>query len=484
MFTESSAARPATAPADPPTADPPAPGRSGGDRRFRRGLVATLAALATTAAVLGAAGFVQGPKLADAAVDVRQATRLADSRLVLELNQPVERVDGELTVTPAEPAGFEIDGDRIVVTFERPLAAEREIAVRLDGVVGAAQPTPATIEYRFRTADEPVYTLVRRSPSGRPDVVRRSSLADHAPVDVLEAPRLQAFAHAGEAVVAVAVEDDGTNTLRVAGLGDGTQTLGLPEPGVVRRIAASTTHPLVAFDFDGLTNPGGGAPAYRDALFTLDVSGGTAAIEPVRRADGEPFAVADWRFVPGTTSLVVQDVDGALFVVDALGIAAPMALGAHRELRGVLPGTTVLVVADPDRGLLIDLETGERTENALPIAALPDHAYPGRIQQLDAQGAYAMDVLLASASATESLVARIDREETVVRYATGTGSRLVGSCVSPNGRLVAVETVAAGAASDGYPNLPSPVDRLTTVVDLETGETVLVQNGGFSDWCG
>lgn len=455
-----------------------------GDRRFRLGLVATLVALTTIVAMLGAAGFVQGPKLADAAVDVRQATRLAGSRLVLELNQQVERVDGELKVTPAEPAGFEIDGDRIIVTFERPLAADREIVVRVDGVVGAAQPSPATIEYRFRTADESVYTLVRRSSSGRPDVVRRASLADPAPVDVLEAPRLQAFAHAGEAVVAVAVEDDGTNTLRVAGLSDETATLGLPEPGVVRRIAASTTHPLVAFDFDGRTNPGGGAPAYRDALFTLDVSGAAAAIEPVLRADGEPFAVADWRFVPGTTSLVVQDTDGALFVVDALGIAAPMPLGAHSELRGILPGTTVLVVADPDRGLLIDLETGERTENVLPIAELPDHAYPGRIQQLDADGAYVMDVLLASASATESLVARIDPSETLVRYATGIDGRLVGSCVSPNGRLVAVETVAAGAEGDGYPNLPSPVDRLTTVIDLDTAETVLVQNGGFSDWCG
>ncbi|MFK4731447.1 hypothetical protein ROT00_17295 [Agromyces mediolanus] len=439
--------------------------------------------LALAAASLGAAGFLQGPKLVDAAVDVQRATRLAESRLVLQLNQPVAEA-GALRVSPDEPASLDVDGDRLVVTFERPLPANTEFRVAVTDVVGAAQPSPAEVSYRFTTADEPVFTLVRRSADGRPDVVRRASPAEPAPRDVLEAPRLQSFAAAGEVVVAAAIEEDGTNTLRVAGIGGATQTVGLPEPGVVRRIAASTTHPLVALSFDGRTNPGGGEPRFRHALFTLDVSGAQAALEPVLRPDGEPFAVADWRFVPGTTSLVLQDLDGGLFVVDALGLSPPMALGAHAELRGILPGTAVLVVADPDGGARIDLTTGGTSANELPRAGLPEQAYPGRVQQLDAAGAYVMDVLLASSGGAESLVVLVDGGGTEIRYASGPGSRLAGSCVSPNGRLVAIETVAADAPYDGYPNLPSPVDRLTTVVDLDSGDPVLVQNGGFSDWCG
>lgn len=452
-------------------------------RRFRRGLAATLGVLALAAVSLGAAGFLQGPKLVDAAVDVQRVTRLAESRLVLQLNQPVARV-GELRISPHEPASLEHDGDRLVVTFARPLPAGTEFHVAIDDVVGAAQPAAADVAYRFTTADEPVFTLVRRSPEGRPDVVRRATASEPAPSDVLEAPRLQSFAAAGEVVVAAAIEEDGTNTLRVAGVGETTQLVGLPEPGVVRRIAASTTHPLVALGFDGRTNLGGGEPRYRHALFILDVSGAQAALEPVLRPDGEPFAVADWRFVPGTTSLVLQDLDGGLFAVDALGLSPPMALGAHAELRGILPGTAVLVVADPDGGALIDLTTGEATANELPPAGLPEQAYPGRVQQLDADGAYLMDVLLAGDGGTESLLALVDGAGTEVRWASGPGSRLAGSCLSPNGRLVAIETVAADAPYDGYPNAPSPVDRLTTVVDLASGDPVLVQNGGFSDWCG
>lgn len=468
-----------------PASSPPAADTKP-QRAFRRGLLTTIGVLAAASVVLALVGFWQGPRLTVAAVDAAAATRLVDSRLVLELNQSVARVEGRLRVTPAVPAELEIDGDRLLVSFERPLPYDEQVTVVVDGVVGTAQPVPATIEYRFTTPDEPVYTLVRRSPDGGTDVVRRTSVGGRSPQDVLEAQRLQAFAAAAnEVVAAVAIEDDGTNTLRVAGIGDTTQTVGLPEPGVVRTIGASTTQPLIAFTFSGARGAGGGEARYADALFTLDVSGQNAAIEQLLGPDGSPLAVADWRFVPGTASLVVQDRAGALFIVDALGIAPAMPLGSHTELRGLLPGSTELIVADPDGGALIDLTTGAERPNVLPIAELPEAAYPGRVQQLDADGTHLLEVLLVTDSAdTETLVARVDEAGTAVLFATGPDRRLLSSCVSPNGRLLAVETAARSAASDAYPNAPSPLDRLTTIVDIGSGATVLVQNGGFSDWCG
>ncbi|QAY72724.1 hypothetical protein ET445_04580 [Agromyces protaetiae] len=458
-------------------------------RRFRIGLVATIGVLAAASAALGFASLAQGPKLVDAAVDVQRVTAVAGSRVVLQLNQRVDRVDGEVHISPDEPASLTVDGDRLVVEFARPLAYDEDVTVTVDGVVGVAQPAPSTISYAFTTADEPIYTLVRRSPSGEPDVIQRSTTTEPEPTEVLDAPRLQSFAHAGDVVVAVAVEDDDTNSLRVAGIGDDVQTVGLPEPGVVRDIGGSTTHPLIAFTFTGRAVPGASEPTYRNALFTLDVSGQNAAPEPVLGADGAPLEVSSWIFVPGTTSLVVRDVDGALFVVDALGLAPPAPLGAHSELRGILPGTTTLVVADPDRGTLIDLATGEGSDNVLPRAELPDEAYPGKVRQLDADGTHVLEVLLtvddgAGGVAARSLLARVDAAGTAVRYATGDGSRLLDWCVSPNGRLMSVETAAVGSLADGYPHDPSLVDRLTTVVDLADGRVVRVQNGGSSDWCG
>ncbi|WP_308797654.1 hypothetical protein [Agromyces silvae] len=468
-------------------AEPAAP-TAAASRRFRRRLLGTIAVLAAAAVSLAFAGVVQGPRLSEASVDVERVTRLADGRLVLALNQPIARVDGDVRVEPAEPAELTIDGRALVVEFAEPLPYDTEYTVTVDGVVGEAQPTAVTVEHRFTTTDAPVYTLARRSPAGQTDVILRSSFGERTPEVVLEATRLQSFAHAGDAVVAVAVEDDDTNTLRVAGIDETTQTMGLPEPGIVRSIGGSTTHPLIAFVHDGVTLPGGAEPAYRETLFTLDVSGVAAAPEPVLGLDGEPLRVMDWRFVPGTTSLVVQDLDGALFVVDALGLTPPTPLGSAAELRGLIPGSRLLVVADPDRGRIFDLETGEEAPNELPIAELPEQAYPGKVEQLDASGAHLLSVLLtgddgAGGVTTESLLARVDAEGTSLRYATGEGSRLLDYCVAPNGRSAAVETVADGAASDGYPHAPSYVERLTTVVDLETGDVVLTQSGGSSDWC-
>jgi hypothetical protein len=289
-------------------------------------------------------------------------------------------------------------------------------------------------------------------------------------------------------VVAVAVEDDETNTLRIAGIDETTQTMGLVEPGVVRSIGASTTHPLVAFVHDGVTLPGGAEPAYRETLFTLDVSGEAAAPEPVLGLDGSPMRVMDWRFVPGTTSLVVQDVDGALFVADALGLAPPTPLGSAAEVRGFVPGTRLLIVADPDRGRIIDLETGEERPNDLPVAELPDQAYPGAVTQLDAEGRHLVSVLLlgeddAGEASSESLLAMVDDAGTTLSYATGPSSQLLEYCVAPNGRVAAVETVGLDARADGYPVDQSYVDRLTTVIDLATGDVLLTQPGGSSDWC-
>ncbi|MFF2273840.1 hypothetical protein ACFVTX_16310 [Agromyces sp. NPDC058136] len=460
---------------------------SDGSRRFRKRLASTVGVLAAASIVLAVAGIWQGPKLVEGTVDAERVTRLAGTRLVLQLNQPVSEV-GDLRITPSEPADLTVDGDRLVIVFERPLPYDEEILVEVADVVGTALPGAADLAYRFTTADEAVYTLDRRSVNGRADVVRRTTVAGDAPVDVIEAPRLQAFAHAGEAVVAVAIEEDGSNTLRVAGIGDEVQTLGLAEPGVVRDIGGSTTHPLIAYRLTGLPRPDGGVPAIRNALFVLDVSGLAAAPRPVLGANGDPLEVADWRFVPGTTSLVVRTVDDSLFVVDALGLQPPAPLGAHEELRGILPGSTDLIVADPDRGTLLDLTTGKARANDLPPADLPHDAYPGRVLQLDRDGAYLMEVLLVSnregGHEVHSTIARVAAGRTTLLYATADGSKLLASCLSPNGRLLAVETAQQGGESDGYPNAPSIVDRFTTIIDAETGEVVRTQNGGSTDWCG
>jgi len=296
---------------------------------------------------------------------------------------------------------------------------------------------------------------------------------------VLAAPRIQSFAHASDVVAAVELLDDGSSVLRFATAGQQQPaTLVLPEPGVVRSIAGSTTHPLIGFSIEGDADAA-------TTLYTVDVSSAVAeAPRPVLGPDGMPLDVADWLFVPGAPSIVAQDRDGAVHLVDTLGVDAPTPLGSHDELRGVLPGTATLVVADPDRGATIDLESGATETFTLPIGDLPAEAYPGRVTALDREGAHLLEVALIDAgSVAAALVARVDPSGTAVVFPAPEGSRILRSCLAPTGRLVAVETAGEAAASDGYPNTPSSTGALTTLVEVSTGRVVLSLAGGLSDWC-
>lgn len=378
-------------------------------------------------------------------------------------------------------AGIASGRRRVTVVLIGTIVALVAVAatVAVISVVNSPQaPAPASAS-ASATADEPLHVLQRRSASGQDDVVVRSSPANPEPEVVLAAPRLQSFAHAGDVVAAVELRDDGSSVLRFAA--DGQQqpaTLNLPEPGVVGSIGGSTTHPLIGFTVEGDADAA-------TALYTVDVSSDVPnAPRPVLGPDGAPLAVVDWLFVPGMPSIVAQDPDGALHLVDLLGEESPTLLGSHAELRGVLPGTTTLVVADPDRGATIDLESGTTETFTLPIGDLPDEAYPGRVTALDREGAHLLDVALIDAgSIAGSLVARVDASGTAVVYPAPEGSTILRSCVSPSGRLVAVETAGADATDDGYPNTPSYTGTLTTLVEVSTGRVVLSLAGGLSDWC-
>ena len=374
-------------------------------------------------------------------------------------------------------------GRRVTVALIGTIVALVAVAVVFVVATAAQGPrvvsAPADAGTAFTAADERLHVLQRRSASGKDDVVVRSSPANPEPEVVLAAPRIQSFAHAGDVVAAVELLDDGSGVLRFTSGGQQQPaTLVLPEPGVVRSIAGSTTHPLIGFTVAGDADAA-------STLYTVDVSSAVGdAPSPVLGLDGAPLAVVDWLFVPGEPSIVAQDRDGTLHLVDVLGVDPPSLLGSHAELRGVLPGTKTLVVADPDRGATIDLESGETKTFTLPIGDLPDEAYPGHVTALDRKGAHLLEVALIDAgSVAASLVARVDASGTVVVYPAPEGSRILRSCVSPSGRLVAVETAGAAGTPDGYPTTPSYTGTLTTLVEVSTGRVVLSLAGGLSDWC-
>ncbi|MGR0221266.1 hypothetical protein [Agromyces sp. ZXT2-6] len=446
--------------------------------RFTRLVVAIVAALAVLVVVLGAANALRGPRVLDTVAAVDDATGLAGAAVEFRLNQPVAGLDATaVTVEPSTDAAVSVD-DRVVrVEFAAPLRPSQDYVVEVAGVRAAGGGPGSTLRHGFRTADEALHVLQRRGAEGD-DTVVRADTGGGEPQVVLQAPRIEAFAHAGDVIAAIELLDDGTNALRIASAGQAEPArLALPQAGDLRDLQGSTTRPLLGFVQD--TGDGAGT------LNLLDVAdGATASPEPVLALDGSPMQVADYAFVPGSASVVVRDREGAMFLVDATGLRAPTPLGSHTELRGMLPGTSTVVVADPDRGATIDLATGETATLELPPADLPEGAYPGRVTSLDAEGAHLLNVLVFDGDGGQaSLVARADAAGTAIVYAPPEGSAVLDHCLSPGGSLVAVETGSAGAGNDGYEDEPWAADTITTLVEVDTRRVVLSLAGGLTDWC-
>jgi len=457
---------------------------------FRRRLVGTAAALAVVAGGFAVASVAQGPRLEGGQIDAERATRIAGEPLTLTVNQPVASLDVDaVEVEPAASATADAVDRSIVITFEAPLDYAEEYTVRVPGVVGTYQGTPATLEYRFETPDEEVYSLLRRSDQGEADLVQRSSLARPETEVVFTAPNIQEFARVDDILTVVTVDEDGRNALLLS-QGDQPQPLELALPGVgtIRDLAASTTNPIVGFVFD--TPEIDGVKQYESTLMTLDLSGAAAAApQPVLGLDGAPLRVAAWAFVPGTAALVVQDFDQSLFLVDVLGRQPVAPLGVHNEIRGFIAGTSDLVVADPDRGAVIDLTDGTTTTLELTSAELADNVYPGRVTMLDGASRYLISLVMATVedgrNVRSSMLAEVDADGELRQvFAPATETSLIREyCVSPNGRYVAVAASGDQARPDGYSNNPGYTDTMTSIVEIATARTVLSMQGGFSDWC-
>ena len=458
--------------------------------RFSRRLVGTIVVLALVVCGFAFANIAQGPRLNSGTIDAERAALLAGQQLTLEVNQPVASLDAaDVEVEPATAVTTDVDGRTVVVTFETPLAYATEYTVRVPGVVGTAQASSATLEYRFTTPRVDVYSLIRRSERGEPDVVQRRPLGAAEPATVFEAPRVQEFAHAGDLLLAATVDDDGANSLFVTDMTEGgPQQIGLPPEAEIRDLAASTTNPVAGFV---LTSPDvGGVRDFDDTLMVVDLSGaGAVDPTPVLGLDGSPLRVSDWAFVPGTTSVVVQDVEQSVFVVDVWGGRPVSPLGVHTELRGFVPGTTQLIVADPDRGVRFDLADGSVTTLEVASADLADHVYPGPITMLDGRSRYLISLVAATVEGDRnmrsSILAEVDEAGGLREvFAPADEASLIREyCVSPNAQYVAVAQSPEPGSVDGYSENPGFTEMMTTVVEIATGRTVMSSVGGFSEWC-
>lgn len=455
-------------------------------------MAAVIALLILLVGALAIAGTLQGPRIRAAELNPAALVDRSGGRIVLTLNQRLSADSlARLAIEPAVPITATAAGNRVDIVLGETLAYGTSYTVRVPSAVGVYTANRADLRYPFDTPDAELYTLLRDARVGddgarRGDTIRRESLDPSVAAEVvLTAPRIQEYAALPQHLAAVTVQDDGSAAVIAAdSRGEGAHTVLLPGVGTVRQLSGSGRSELIGFSYTGTTIDA----SIENVLMLYDPRDGSGVARPVLGLDGAALQVADWLFVPGSTSLVAQGYDSSLFLVDALSATTLSALGQHGELRGFLPGTSSLVVADPDGDAVLDLAGGSTTPLAPARAAEGTGTYPGARIYLDDQRSTAQlftsPVGDPSESRFASLIAVTDTAGTRVVYEPAlSDTRIRDFCASPNGQYLAIETAPGDAALDDYASVAGYAGMTTAIVDVVSGETVRTVYGFLPGWC-
>lgn len=455
-------------------------------RTRRRRSRAFLVAFAVVIAVLGVVGLAgaavttaQGPRVTRVSVDPDAAVNAAGSRLIFTTTQSLSHVQpDQVTVTPAAAFTVDTSGRSVGVRFALPLWDDTEYTVTISGVTGVGGGPATTITKSFLTPPLQSYVL-QRATGG--DTVFRTDLAGDAAVPVFTDAQIEDFrATAGYLVVSTMDAEGHSHLIVTDPDGQNPRELPLPGEGTVTNLQSADRGNLIGYTFTDADVGSAGARA--SVLFTASLTESQSSEEPtqVTRTGGES-RVDDWRFVPGTDSLLMLTYDGALTLVSPSG-GAPVALGNAVAITGIARGSTTVVVERVDGPVAIDLATAQ--EAALPatdkalgqvnsVIPLADGQTLRVLAQLDGFTVRSTTVHLVDQQGAARAVFSVEPNDT-----------LIETCVSPNGRYAAF-LIAPDAVDNPYDGhqQPLPQKLQTHVVSLADGHEQVALSGFDIAWC-
>lgn len=447
-------------------------------RRFSIALAVVVGVLAVVAGAGAAVSTALGPRVTDVQVDPDAAIAAAGSRLIVTTTQSLAEVDPEqVTVTPATPFRVDTSGRTVGIRFTLPLYDETTYTVRIDGLEGVGGGPTASVEETFTTPALEIFLLQRHTDAD--DSVFRTDLTGEGAVPVVTAPQIEEYRTTERFVVASTVEDDAARVVVAGYDGQGRRELALPGAGVVTSLQAADRGNTVGFLYTDLDLT---ARAARESvLYTVSLADPDA--EPVAvPPPGEETRVEDWRFVPGTDSILMLSFDGALTLITPDGEA--VSLGSALFIHGIAPGGTIAYVDRADGTVAIDLATAEET----PIATV-DEAL-GQVREIvpvpGGDGATLRTATVFEGFAVSSsgvLLVEADGAAEPV-FEVGPADAILQTCVSPSGRYAAILVAPEVAANtyDGY-LLPLFTRLETHIVELADAAPLVVLNGFDISWC-
>ncbi|WP_029150423.1 Ig-like domain-containing protein [Microbacterium indicum] len=456
--------------------------RSRRTARRRRGFSVALAAVISVLAVIGGVGagvsLTQGPRVTQVQVDPASAIAESGSRVILTANEALADVaDAQVTVEPETEHTIDASGRTVGVRFPAALDAGTTYTVTVSGATGLGGGPSSTLTTSF-TTPAAGYLVLERSADGDDRIASRTVGSDAEDV-VYEAPTIDDF-RATSGFLAVSTGDGLTVVDRATGE---ARDVALPGEGTIAGLQVSEKGQLYGFVYtdDELTETSG----RNSVLYTGELRaawGGSADPAPVEVAGSAP-SINAWRFVPETSSLLLNDFDGDLTLVDQAG-GDPSSFGLGSAIAGIARSTYTAIVETADQGIVgLDLETGDTT----PLA------------DVDHDGVWLLNELIPTADggtlrAYGVMDGNVPRETRIVEALPG-GSQLdvatvaesdalLQVCASPSAQYAAVVVapdIVGNRYDGGHQAMPETVE--TRIVDIATGDEIQVVPGFDSSWC-
>lgn len=457
-----------------------------GRARARRGRSFTLA-LTVVLVALGAAGLVgavvttaQGPRVTDVQFDPDAAVEASGSRVIVTTTQSLAEVDpGQVTVTPAVDFTVDTSGRSVGIRFAVPLFDDTEYTVQIEGLESVGGGPTATVSETFTTPGIDAYLLRRGTDDG--DVIFRTDMAGENATPVFTHPHIEDYrATATHLVVSVRTDDDRAGLIAMALDGSDQRTLLLPGDGVVSNLQSADRGDLIGYTFsDADLDAGGGLES---VLFTASLKDAAATDEPTMiEVEGADPRVAEWRFVPGTDSILMLSFDGSMLLTGSSGQDAT-SLGNALGIEGIARGSSIAIV-DRAEGLdTIDLTDASEE----PLVEAQDLGPVNAVTPVpDGGSVRTAAVLDASGLPSGSTVAAVDAHgASRVLLEVPASDGVIQTCVSPSGRYAAV-VVAPDSVDNAYDQYLLPMPRVleTNIVEISDGAPVVALTGFAPSWC-
>ncbi len=468
------AGRPDTARAHPATA---APAGTRPSRRFPLALVGVLAVLALFVTVLGIVSVTQGPRLSQVQVDPAQAIQSSGSRVILTANQSLAAIDPkQVTVEPAVPFTVDAAGRNVGIRFTVPLDDATKYTVRVGGATSVGGGPASDLTTSFTTPASRILLLQRGEGDDR---IFSTDLSGEKAVAVFSHPRISDYRATGDRLVVAVEEEDGSRLIVMDRDGGDQRDLKLPGDGYVSAVQVSDRGGLVGYSYSDreLTESSGRA----SVLVTQPLSG--AGDPRIVEVGGAEASVADWQFVPDSSSLLFIDFNGALGVEDPTSDAGVQAMGNAASILGISRGTYTAIVERTDASV-VELNLTDGSEAPLP-ASEPDYGDATNIEPFPGGTLRHVVQRDAGGMPTGQAVVKVDEKgaATLITEVSGTDA-IIQACVSPSGQYAAV-TVAPDLPGNAYDDLllPLPTTLHTRLIALDSDQKLPILSGFDISWC-